>query len=83
MKLVKLEGTKCSKCDILDEILENRNIKVDKKVNVEQDPTLAINLGVMGVPVLVAYSDEDEVIAMVNGIDNNKLNEFFDNLNIG
>lgn len=73
-------ATNCGPCKILNNILEeieneNKNITVGK-VNIEENPDIAIKFGVMTVPTMVILK-ENKTIQKVNGL---KDKEFIEKL---
>ena len=73
-------ATNCGPCKILDKILEeiedkNKNIIIGK-VNIEDNPSIAIKYSVMSVPTIVILK-ENEVIQKISGL---KDKEFIEKL---
>lgn len=66
MKLLKLEKYQCNPCNMVEIYLQNANVEYDK-INIEDNPEVAVQYGVMGVPVLLLLDDNGEEIDRVVG----------------
>ncbi|MGV3093626.1 thioredoxin family protein [Streptococcus pluranimalium] len=56
MELVKLEKHNCTGCELVENFLVDEGVSYDK-VNVEDNPEVAAEYGVMSVPVLILLDD--------------------------
>lgn len=71
MKLLKLEKYNCAPCKMVESLLEDSGADYEK-VNIEDNPDVAMQYGVMGVPVVILL-DEDEEVERVVGFDPPKI----------
>lgn len=66
MKLIKLERPNCRGCRELTNFLNDREVQYES-VNIMEKPEVALQYGVMSVPVLILADDNDNAIDMVIG----------------
>lgn len=66
MKLIKLERPNCKGCGELTNFLNGRGVQYES-VNIMKKPEVALQYGVMSVPVLILADDNGNAIDMVIG----------------
>ena len=66
MKLIKLERPNCRGCGELTNFLNNRGVQYES-INIMEKPEVALQYGVMGVPVLILADDSGNAIDMAIG----------------
>ncbi|QQO41078.1 thioredoxin [Bacillus phage 015DV002] len=74
MKLVKLEKHNCTGCELVENFLVNEAVPYDK-VNVEENPEVAAEYGVMSVPVLILLDDEGKELQRSVGFKPDEIND--------
>jgi thioredoxin 1 len=79
MRLIKLEKYNCPSCQMVSNFLNNANVKY-KAINVEDNPKVASEYGVMGVPVTILLDDEGNEIQRSIGYKPNELQEMISKL---
>lgn len=79
MKLLKLEKYNCPTCDKVGIFLDNQEIDYEK-VNVEDNPDVAAEFGVMGVPVTILLNDEGNEVKRSTGFNPEELEEMISKL---
>lgn len=66
MKLLKLEKYNCNPCTMVENFLQDQSVEYDK-VNIEDSPEVAMQYGVMGVPVTLLLDDNGLEVDRVVG----------------
>lgn len=79
MRLIKLEKYNCSSCQMVSNFLNNANVKYEA-INVEDNPEVASEYGVMGVPGTILLNDKDNEVQRVIGYKPDELNEMISKL---
>ena len=74
MRLIKLEKYNCPSCETVSNFLNNVNVEYTA-INVEDNPEVASEYGVMGVPVTILLDDKDNEIQRSIGYKPDELNE--------
>lgn len=62
MKLIKVQKEDCGACDKVEAFLQNQDVAYEK-VDVYEDPSIALELKLMTVPITVVKNDEGEIVA--------------------
>lgn len=83
MKLLKFQASWCNPCKILSKTIDS--IKDDlpypiEEVDIDENPTLAAQYGVRGVPTLVLVDGDKEISRKVGALNITQLREFVGNL---
>lgn len=71
MRLIKFEKDHCMPCAAMQAYLDSRGLEVER-VNVENDPELALGFGIRSAPTLVAVDTRGE-LARITGFERTKL----------
>lgn len=66
MKLLKLEKYNCTPCTMVENFLQDQEVRYDK-VNIEDSPEVAMQYGVMGVPATILLDDNGLEVDRVIG----------------
>ncbi|WP_342490456.1 glutaredoxin domain-containing protein [Bacillus sp. FSL R5-0443] len=74
MRLIKLEQPNCNPCKMVSNYLEQAGVEYEE-VDVTQNPEVAAQFGVMGVPVTVLLSDQGEEVKRSIGFKPEELDE--------
>jgi len=78
--IYKIESQGCPDCKKLNNFIERHGIKVDKTINIshctEEEMMFVSQLGIMSVPVLLKFDDNMNVLDMVFGYDETKLQKW-------
>jgi thioredoxin 1 len=74
MKLIKVQKEDCPACKQVEAFLQNQDVAYDT-VDVYQDPSIAMELGVMTVPVTVVKDDDGSIVASSLGFKPGELAE--------
>lgn len=80
MKLIKLEKYNCRPCSMVESFLYNAGVEYDK-INIEDNPEVAIQYGVMSVPVTLLLDDNGLEVQRVVGFNPPQLNDLISKLN--
>ena len=79
MRLIKLEKYNCSSCQMVSNFLNNANVKYEA-ISVEDNPEVASEYGVMGVPGTILLDDKGNEVQRVIGYKPDELNEMISKL---
>ncbi len=74
MRLIKLEKYNCPSCEMVSNFLNNVNVEYTA-INVEDNPEVAGEYGVMGVPVTILLDNEGNEVQRVIGFKPRELAE--------
>lgn len=79
MRLIKLEQPNCNPCKMVSNYLNDAGVKYET-VDVTQNPEVAAQFGVMGVPVTFLLNDQGEEVKRSVGFKPNELDELLKEL---
>ncbi|XBW80066.1 glutaredoxin domain-containing protein [Bacillus velezensis] len=79
MRLIKLEQPNCNPCKMVSNYLKDAGVEYET-VDVTQNPEVAAQFGVMGVPVTVLLSDQGEEVKRSVGFKPDELDALINNL---
>lgn len=74
MKIVKVEKDNCPACDNVGVFLDNQGISYDK-VDVYKDPSIAMELGLMTVPIVVLKDKDGKIVDHAIGFNEEALSK--------
>jgi thioredoxin 1 len=77
MEIIKFETTTCTPCKMVDMMLRDKGLEVDRKVNIEVDEETRDKYGVMKSPTLILVDDNGKEIDRAMGIDEEGIVELF------
>ncbi len=80
MKLIKLEQPNCSNCSFVENFLIDNNVEYTK-IDVTQQPDVALKYGVMSVPVTILLDDDENEVKRSIGFKPNELEDIINELN--
>lgn len=78
MRLIKLEQPNCNPCKMVSNYLNDAGVEFET-VDVTQNPEVAAQFEVMGVPVTILLNEQEEVKRSI-GFKPNELNELLKEL---
>lgn len=81
MKIVKFESTGCVPCKIADNMLNELGLKVDEKININENEELRLKYDVMKAPTFMLLDDNDKEVERVIGLDEQGVVSLFDKRN--
>ncbi|NUI59265.1 MULTISPECIES: co-chaperone YbbN [Bacillus amyloliquefaciens group] len=79
MRLIKLEQPNCNPCKMVSNYLEQTGVEYEV-VDVTQNPEVAAQFGVMGVPVTFLLNEQGEEVKRSIGFKPNELDELLKEL---
>ncbi|ERH58648.1 MULTISPECIES: thioredoxin family protein [Bacillus] len=79
MRLIKLEQPNCNPCKMVSNYLNDAGVKYET-VDVTQNPEVAAQFGVMGVPVTFLLNEQGEEVKRSIGFKPNELDELLKEL---
>jgi len=80
MKLLKLERKGCSPCMLVGNYLDSNGVEYEK-VDVEDQPNIAVLYNVLSVPVTILLDDNGNVVKESKGFKPPELDELIAQLN--
>lgn len=80
MRLLKLEQHNCNPCVMVSNYLDSSGVDYDS-INIEDNPEVAMEYGVMGVPVVILLDDQDQEVERVVGFNPPQLDRLIEKLN--
>jgi glutaredoxin len=83
MKLIKFEKKNCPKCDMVQNFLNDQEVNIDEKVDVEVSTDLDFisKYVSMSLPVVVLLDDNGELVKKSEGFVSEELEEIVELLN--
>ena len=83
MKILKFKQNNCTPCRIVDQFIKNDlNVDADETLILfsedNQADELAVKYGVMQTPTIVLIDDNEEIIDIVRGVDQEKIRNIFE-----
>ncbi|ASB89250.1 MULTISPECIES: glutaredoxin family protein [Bacillus] len=79
MKLIKLEQPSCTPCQLVSNYLNEKGIEYEV-IDVTEQPEVAAEYGVMGVPVTILLDGEGNEVKRSIGFKPDELDELIKNL---
>lgn len=78
-KLIKFEQNLCAPCQMVSQFLDSKNVDYDV-INVENNPDIAGEYGIMSVPVTILLDDNGNEVRRSQGFKPNELEELISQL---
>jgi len=83
MKILKFKQNNCTPCRIVDQFIKNDlNTDADETLILfsgdNRADDLAVKYGVMQTPTIVLVNDNEEIIDIVRGVDQEKIRSIFE-----
>lgn len=79
MKILKLEKHNCRPCGMVENFLQDQNVKYDK-INIEENPETSMQYGVMSVPVTLLLDDNGLEVDRVIGFNPPEIEKLIEKL---
>lgn len=79
MKLLKLSKNNCRSCDMMEMYLKEKEVQTES-VNVEEQPEIAAEHRVMGVPVLLLLDDDGKEVKRTTGFSPEEIDDLVSQL---
>lgn len=69
MRLVKFEADWCTKCKVMDKVLETMTLPFTvERIDVEKHPHLSIEWGVRGIPHMILLDEHNNILKRIGGV---------------
>lgn len=77
---IKFYADWCLPCRAMSALMESNGLKVDREVNVEEEPEFAERLGIRALPTLVKYDEETQSVIskLIGSASLNDIKEFLE-----
>ncbi|PKR83553.1 thioredoxin family protein [Heyndrickxia camelliae] len=79
MKLLKLYQPSCTPCQFVENFLQDQGVEYES-INVQEEPDIAFQFGVMSTPVTILVDDEGKEVQRVVGFKPDEIEEVINKL---
>lgn len=79
MRILKLEKTGCNPCEMVQNFLDSKNVKVER-VNVFDEPEVAARFEIASVPTIILLDNKGEEVQRSIGFKPNELKKMISKL---
>lgn len=79
MKLIKLYQPNCRPCVFVENFLKDQGVKYES-VNVQENPDVAAEYGIMATPVTILLDDKGEEVQRSSGFNSEELEDMISKL---